>query len=169
MRKAEFKKVIQDCINRDLKNIEAHNKALEVLTPLDGKPINKRTFNEKSLKGFKLVDKHSFFQLVGEHTSHLIGYHSDPFVSVEKFKGFDACNGSAAQTRIDKINGTNLDEAFNIFKEIDKAFNKLQTLFGDLERAKLDSFNFPPYYDALNLVSNDDEHIRISSFYFIKK
>ena len=172
MKKSEFKKVIANYIKDEEKRIREHEEVLNMLQPLEGKQFNFRTFNEKNLKGFKFIPEYGMFYIKGDY-SHLIGYRETPCVNIEQFKEWDACNGRAAAERIEKIRSTDIERAFKIFNRIDKRFNELRELFGDIEREKLGSFNFPPYYEILKLIKEDKEtssdQIRMSDFYYIRK
>lgn len=143
MKKSEFKSVIDSYIISEQESISEHNAIKEMLKPLEGKQFNHRTFSEKNLNGFKFESKYGMFHIKGKKFEHLIGYDSDECVSVEKFEKYDACCGSAAENRIKQIENTDFEKAFKIFNDIDKHFNLLRKLFGDLEREKLESFLFP--------------------------
>ena len=172
MKKSEFKKVVTNYIKEEEERIKEHEEVINILKPLEGKQFNFKTFNKKNLKGFKFVSENGMFYIKGKY-SHLIGYGKTPGVNVEQFKDWDACNGKAAAERIEKIRSVDIERAFKIFNQIDKRFNELRNLFGDIEIEKLDSFNFPPYYDILRLIKEDKEtssdEIRMSDFYYIRK
>lgn len=172
MKKTDFKKVLTNYIKEEEARIKEHEEVLKMLQPLEGKQFNFRTFNKKVLKEFNFVPEYGMFYIKGK-TSHLIGYRETPGVNVEQFKDWDACNGRAAKQRIEQIKNLDTDKAFKLFNQIEKHFNKLRELFGDIEREKLGSFNFPPYYDVLKMIKPDNEtsgdQIRMSDFYYIRK
>ena len=177
MRKTEFKNILSSYIEREEKYQAEHNEIIEIFKPLVMKPINKRTLNQKVLGDkFKFVERYGMFYIIGEY-QHLIGYKgSEDIISIDKiegvsrgFKELDACHGYASVNRVEQAINIDFDKAFKIFNEIDKAFKKLQTLFGDIEREKLGSFHFPPYYEILKSISPNEDHIKLYNFYYLRK
>jgi len=174
MTKQEFLKVLEDLINKEKDYIKEHEKVKAILQSLEGKEINGRTLNSSRLNGFKFVRKYGMFYLVGKY-EHLIGYDTENIIAIERnehsrgFECFDNCHGSAAKERIEKIENIDIDRAFEIFSEIDRNFNALRKLFGDIDRFKLDSFNFPAYYDVLRAIySGDSGDVELYKFAYIK-
>jgi len=176
MKKSEFLKAVKTYVEEEKAAIAEHKAIAEMLKPLVGKPINGKTLNSKVLGEFTFGGRYSMYHVKGPLHEHLIGYSSYPFVSLEPIEGkttgfyeMDACSGRAAEERIKQIENTDLDKAFKIFSEIDKSIQKVRTLFGDLERERLGSYHFPPYYDVLRLVDLDEKQIQLTNFYYTRK
>jgi len=160
---------IQKANAQETAHIAEHNEIKAILEPLEGKPINGQTLNAKRLgTKFRLNTQYGMFHIEGQF-SHLIGYNSNPFVSLQNFEKFDACHGNAAQERIEKNNATDTDKAGEIFGRIEAAFNGLREAFGDLERGKLSAYHFPPHYALLKEIQGDQTEIELSKFYHIRK
>lgn len=171
--KATIKRLAKESIAREETYIKEHNEVLEILKPLEGKPINGRTLNAKRLGKFKLKTQYGMYHICGNQ-DHLIGYvSSSNLINIELFEKWDACNGSAAQERIEKIKRLDLDEFAKIGKKISKAFNELRFLFGDLDTKKLDSYNNPIYYDMLKSIFDENDgrsdEIQLHKFHYIRK
>lgn len=169
-----IKTLIKEAIKREESYISEHNEILELLTPLDGKDINKRTLNSKRLgEKFKFRFQYGMFHIDGKY-SHLIGYRENPTINIEQFKKYDACHGSAAEGRINKLKNIDVAKLEKISRKIDKHFNAIRETFGEIESNKLDSFNNPIYYDMLRNIYKDEDNnsyskIKLSDFHFIKK
>ena len=164
-------KLIKNQIAQELNYINEHNAIKEILKPLEGKEINKRTLNEKRLNGFKLDFRYGMFHIVGKY-NHLLAHKSgDNLINIDLFEKNDACHYSAAQNRIEKLNNLDVKKLTKIQKGIDKNFNALRTLFGDIERENLGSFHNPIYYNMLNDIYKESsiKDIKLTDFYFIKK
>ncbi len=179
MTKKQFKTILEAYKAQELKYIAEHLQIRAILLPLIGKPINGKTLNSKVLGDFKYSCEYgSLCYIKGEYT-HLIGYSdSENTIAVEPIEGvsrgfdyFDNCHGGAAQERINQIDSLDFEKAYNIYSQIDKHFNKLRELFGDVERMKLGSYHFPPYYSVLNAIykGEDSKDIKLTDFYFIRK
>jgi hypothetical protein len=176
MKKSEFNKVIDAYILREKEGIKEHYEIREILLPLEGKIINGRTLNSKVLGKFKLRIEYGLIYIDGNF-SHLIGYtnSSENTVQVtptDKHRGFDyldACYGRAAEERI-KNTELGREKAYPVFRKISKCFEELQKAFGDVEREKLHSFHFAPYYNLLRAINEDKpDQIRLSDFYYLRK
>lgn len=170
--KTTVKQLIKEHIAQEVDYIREHKEILEILKPLDGKPINGRTLNDKRLNGYTFKPQYGMFYIVGKY-EHLIGYSSSPTIDTEKFKDWDACNGSAAEKRIEQLKNMDVKEFERIAKKIDKAFNELRYLFGDLENKNLGSFHNPVYYETLKSIFDENEgqsnEIQLYKFYYIRK
>jgi hypothetical protein len=187
MTKQKFDAILTAYIEQEQDYIKEHEQIKDILKPLEGKPINGRTLNDKRLNGFKFVNQYGMFHIYGKY-SHLIGYeNSENTISVDgrdagvdetgltipKHRGFkymDACNGSAAQERIDKIKAIDHAKAFDVFQKIETHFNELRRLFGTVENEGLGSFDFPAYYSVLSQIyepKNGD--LKLTDFYFIRE
>ena len=167
MNKKEFKKVISDYIETENVGINDHKAIKAILVGCEGKPFNHKTFNEKNLNGFTFKEQFGMYYICSGIYDHLVGYRGE-LIDSERFEYLDNCCGNAAIERITAIEKTDLDKAFKLFNEIDKTFNKLRELFGDLEREKLGSFNFPPYYSVLRSIY-EGNYFKITDFYHIRK
>lgn len=183
MNYAKFNKVINDYIVQEEQYIKEHEEVKAILKEVEGKPINAQVLNKKRLGDFRLDTRYGMYHIEGKN-SHLIGYQNskENTIQIEKtesHRGFiylDACNGIGAQERIKQLNALNKQEAFKLFNAIDKHFNKLRVLFGDVERKNLGGFHFPAYYSVLENIFNDKDNnnnintsIQLHNFYFIRK
>ena len=171
--KREVNKIIKEYIEREEREIKEHNEIKGILVEFEGKPINRVTFNEKRLKGYKLKVKHGMFHIKGEF-NHLIGFDSSPFVNSEKFEDWDACNGSAAQERIERIKSADMEKVLKIFGQIKRNYDALCKAFGDVEREDLGSFYFPVYYEILRAIQGEPDNyskkgVKLSDMYFNRK
>ena len=181
MKKSDVNIIIENYIQQESEYIKEHNKIIDILKPLEGKTINGQTLNKKRLNGFKFKHEYSMFYIVGKF-EHLIGYSTENIISIEPiegvtrgFKHFDACYGSAAENRIKQTQNLDIDKVVKVFGAIEKNFNVLRELFGDIEREKLGSFNNPVYYRLLDSIFDHEKekgsytNIRLTDFYYIRK
>ena len=181
MKLQQIRQIINNYIAREQDAINEHNQIANILKTVEGKDITARTLNQKLLGDnlhFKI--QHGMYYIVGKY-QHLIGYQNskESVIAVNKtdysrgFEYFDTCHGSAAQERIDQLNNIDMSEIRNIFSQIEKHFNSLRELFGDIERKNLGSFDNPVYYDLLRAIYQPDDDsrntIKLSDFYFIRK
>lgn len=183
MTRKEFDKIVQAYIDREKASIEEHNQIAAILLQAEGKLISKRAFPDKLLgDSFKFAPQYGMYYIKGPLHDHLIGYEgSENFVAVNEthnhrgFEYLDACSGSAAEARIKQIQSTDLDKAFKIFNQVEKHFNAIRVLFGDIEREGFGSFSFPPYYAVLNGIYPPADNnsyanaLKLTDFYFIRK
>jgi len=169
--------IIENQISLEQSYIAEHEEIKAILLPLEGKPINGQTLNQKRLgEKFKLKESYGMFYMVGDY-EHLIGYkNSENIIHVSGkegesrgFEHFDACHGSAAQKRINQLQAVDSTKAAEIFSTIQTAFETLKTAFGDLERNKLTAFHFPAYYEALRTIQGEQKEIELNRFYHIRK
>jgi hypothetical protein len=160
MKRKEFDDVVNNYISKEMKLIDEHEKIKEILEKCKGKQFNFRTFNEKTLNGFKFKAYCSMFYICKD-IDHLIGYASTDGVDPELFEELDSCCGNAAKARIASIKKMDMSRVFKLYSSIDFHFNELRTLFGDIERERLGSFYFPPYYDMLSHINADEESLTV--------
>lgn len=167
-----IKTLVKEQINLEKSYINEHKEIVKMLKPLEGKQFNFRTFTAKNLKGFKFTSKYGMFYISGKY-EHLIGYRENPSVNIENFKKFDACYGSAAEERINKLLNLDVKELQKISNKINKSFNELRYLFNDLEIENFDSYNNPIYYNMLRNIyageKSQRQEIELHKFYYIKK
>jgi len=177
MKKSEFNKILKNYIDRESELIKEHEEVKAILKPLEGKPINGQVLNKKRLGKFRFTQSAGLYHIQGKY-SHLIGYvNSENIISIQKteysrgFEYFDQCNGRAALERIEQIQNMDREKAFSIFSKIDKHFNAMVDLFGEIKSNKLDSYYFPVFYDVLNSIykakSNND--IQLTRFQYIER
>lgn len=174
MTKSQFNTIIDEYIRQESEYIKEHEAIKEILTPLEGKPIDGRTLNPKRLGDFKFKTQYGMHHICGKF-EHLIGYvDSENLIAINEteysrgFKYFDACNGDAAKKRIEQVKSTDKEKALKIFNKVEHHFNGLRKAFGDIERETLGSFDFPVYYELLRAIYNGTE-IKLTNFYFIRK
>lgn len=170
--KRNVKKTIQAQIDKEKARIEEHDQVLEIIKSAEGKQFNGRTFNKRTLgEKFEFRSQFGMFYIDGKE-SHLIGYHSTPEVNAEKFKDWDACNGRAAQERIEKLENLDVDKVVKRFKTIEKHWEGLRKAFGDVEREDLGGFDNPVYYELLRSIEGDktprDEN-ELYKMYYLRK
>ena len=181
MKKSDVNIIIENYIQQENEYIKEHKLIIDILKPLEGKAINGQTLNKKRLNGFKFKHEYSMYYLVGKF-EHLVGYTSENIISIEQiegvtrgFKYFDACHGDAAENRIKQAQNLDVDKVVKVFGAIEKNFNSLRELFGDIEREKLGSFNNPVYYRLLDSIFDPEKekgsytNIKLTDFYFIRK
>lgn len=184
--KTTILRLIEQRIESEQSTIKEHEQIASILAPLEGKPINWQILNKKRLAAFEvengytftLVSRYGMYYIQGKF-EHLIGYDSDPFIRTSDsseygkrgFGYFDNCYNGAAKERIKALQSMDVEKATAIFSGIRDSFENLRVLFGDLDRAKLGSFNNPIYYEVLNSIHTDDKHngVKLSEFYFIQK
>ena len=164
MKKNDIKKMIVQAIEQEEKYIVEHNAICEILKQVDGKPFNKITFNEKKIKPFRFKTQYGMFYLIGEY-EHLVG-HSGSVVNADNFNHLDICHGGAAQERIEQLKNLNVEKVYSVFNNIEKHFNEICFLFGDLEAEKLGSFYNPLYYELLKSIHNEDNKYGIELYKF---
>ena len=161
----EIRKDIAD----DLDKVQEHNKIVEILKPLEGKPLTGNVLNKKRLNGYECEWKYGMCHIKGKY-SHLIGYDSTNAISLEKFEEWDACNGYAAQQRADTNNRLINDDAERIeklFSAVEKHYEGLKEAIKAIENEELDSFHFPAHYNLLRLIQpteKEREEINLSNF-----
>jgi hypothetical protein len=182
--KNRFRKILNNYVAQQQDYIREHEEIKAILKPLEGKEINGRTLNAKVLKGYIFSPEYSMYYIKGKYT-HLIGYQNSGYnkgehiIAIDKtdfsrgYNYFDSCNGDAARERINKVKSIDFDKAFKLFSAIQKHFDALRKLFGDVERFELDSYNFPAYYSVLDAIykpdNNNREGVKLTDFYFIRK
>lgn len=181
----KFESILESDIKEEQEYIAEHEAIKEILKPLVGKPINGRTLNKSKLNGFVFDNRYGMYHINGKF-NHLIGYenssgygNNEDLIAIEKSEGsrgfeyFDACHGSAAQERINKINNIDKDKAFELFSQIETHFNKIRELFGEIENKNLGSYGFPTYYSVLKTIYDDTDkgynNLKLSDFYYIRK
>ena len=178
--------IIEKHIESELFSIREHDQIASILAPLEGKPINWQTLNKKRLSAFEaengytftLVSEYGMYHIQGK-LEHLIGYTENPFICLSNsseygkrgFEYFDNCYSGAAKERIEKLQNMDIEKTVAIFSSIRDNFEKLRELFGDLDRAKLGSFNNPVYHEILNSIYKNDKNdgLKLSDFYYIQK
>jgi hypothetical protein len=176
----QVKQIIENYIAREQDAINEHDQIAAILKTVEGKEISGKVLTKKLLgENLRFKHEYSMYYIVGKYT-HLIGYSGggESVIAVEKtdysrgFEYFDACQGNAARERIEKLNNIDQGAILKVFGDIEKTFNKLRTLFGDIERQELGSFNNPVYYDLLrSIYEQKDGHsqVKLTEFYFIRK
>lgn len=180
MKTTQVKQIIENYIAREQDAINEHDQIAAILRTVEGKEISGKVLTKKLL-GDKLQFKceYNMYYIIGKYR-HLIGYSGgiESVIAVNTtdysrgFDYFDNCQGNAARERINQLNNMDYGAVIKLFNEIEKTFNKLRTLFGDIERQKLDSYNNPVYYDLLRSIYNPEDQnrdIKLSDFYFIRK
>jgi hypothetical protein len=169
-----IKQLVKEQINKEQSYINEHDQVKSMLTGKEGKPMDKRTFNKKSLGDkFRFVYEYGMFYIKGEY-SHLIGYKENPFIDSEKFEYYDTCHGNAAIERIEKLKNMDVEKLSKIQEGINKHFNALRDLFGDIERENLGSFHNPVYYEMLRDIYNEEEttnfcKLKLSDFHYLRR
>lgn len=176
--RAIFSKILASYIAKEQEYINEHEAIKAILLPLEGKPIDGRTLNKKTLGSFELSPQYGMYYIKGKF-DHLIGYQnsSENTIQVNPTKGhrgfieLDARHGRAAQERIELIKNTDKEKAFKLFSEIQKHFEALRRLFGQIEAEQLGSFHFPAYYEILNYIYKEKQSgdLKLTDFYFIRK
>ncbi len=156
--------ILQD-IQEDIENIKSHDAVIEILKQAEGKPINGRSLPDKKLNGYKMRTLAGMFHLDKDGKSHLIGYNSDPFVSLDKFENFDACHGSAAKERIEQNNALLNDERrfsdlVNLIESANEHYEGLKQDIKDIQLCKFDAYHFPAHYDVMKLIQPNEEESR---------
>ena len=102
------------------------------------------------------------FYLIGKY-EHLFGYNSKPFINSNDFhEKFDTYHFQDALERIENLNILNINQLVKLFNQIEYNFN-------DLEINNLTSFNNPIYYKLLNIIHDNNDDVKLSNFYYIRK
>lgn len=170
--KKAVEKIISDYIAEEMLNIEEHDRIAEILKAQKGKPYNRRTFSDKVMgDGLKYVPHISLVYIEGR-TRHLIGYDSTPEVDPLKFEQWDACNGRAARERIEKLKNLDIEKVTKLFSQIEKHWEGLRKMFGDVERESLGSYDNPVYYELLRNIDDrkeSDRENQLYKMYYIRK
>lgn len=164
-------KLIKEGIKREESYLKEHNEILDILKPLEGKPFTHKSLNKSRLKGFKFISTYGMYYIEGLY-SHLIGYKSSNYISIDNFKRYDICHGEAAKKRIEQLKNIDSVKLQKILNKISENFNELRFLFSDIEELKLGSFNNPIYYDMLRNIYNTENKkssIELNKFYYIRK
>jgi len=104
--------------------------------------------------------------------SHLIGYNSDPYISVDKFEKFDACHGIAARERIEQNTALLNDEKrfselVNLITTAHNHYEGLRQSIKDIENNNFDAFHFPAHYNVMNLLQTEKEKQRVNLHDFL--
>lgn len=180
MKTTQVKQIIENYIAREQDAINEHDQIAAILRTVEGKEISGKVLNKKLLgDNLQFKSECGMYYIVGKY-SHLIGYSrgKESVIAVNEtdysrgFEYFDNCQGNAARERINQLNNMDYGAVTKLFNEIEKTFNKLRTLFGDIERQKFGSYNNPVYYDLLRSIYNPEDQnrdIKLSDFYFIRK
>lgn len=167
--KKSIEKLVQAQIETEQSYIEEHEQIAEILKKVEGKQFNGHALNKRTLgDSLTFRSQYGMFHIDGKY-SHLIGYHSTPAIDVEKFREWDACHGSAAKERIEKLRNIDKDALLRTFRAIEKHYEALRAAFGEVEREDLGSYHNPIYYDLLRLIHSDDKHLRLTDFYYLRK
>lgn len=162
-----IKKMLSESLAQNKANYAQHLEVQSILNAVDGKEINKRTFNDKIRNGFKLTFSAGMYNLEKNGMKHLISYNG--FVTASKFYEYDCCHSSGSLTRIENIEDMDVVLLTKKYNAIKKHFNAIRDLFGDLDSLDLDSFKNPIYYEMLDSIhKGTDRSIRLSDFHFIR-
>lgn len=167
-----IKAAILNDIQDDLDNIKSHEAVIEILKQAEGKPINGRSLPDKKLNGYKMRTLAGMFHLDKDGKSHLIGYNSDPFISVSKFENFDACHGSAAKERIKQntalLNDENrLNELVDLITSAYAHYEGLRQVIKAIDSRKFDAYHFPAHYNVMGLLQTEQEKQRVNLHDFL--
>lgn len=154
MKKSTFLKIVTAQIETEKSYILEHEEIKEILKPLEGETFTHKNLNVKRLKNLRFSQEYGMYYIIGKY-SHLVGYNTNPIINIENFEKFDACHGSAAIERIEKLNSMDKEKFFKIFNEIEKTFKKLRLLFGSVETEKFGSYHNPIYYNVINTMFED--------------
>ena len=168
-----IKKMISDRIEEETAEHDEHLAIVEMLRPLEGKPVNRVTLSEKRLQGFKLEnDRHGLgsFKIVGPATEYGHNIRAGD-ICLKSFRDSDSPYSKGAPERIEKLKALDPEVVAKTFKKIRRNFEELRLLFGDVESLGLGSFDNPIYYDLIKLAACDAEekHIKLNDFYYIRK
>lgn len=156
-----LRELIESDIAREERAVKEHETILAMLTDVNGKDINGRTFTPKRLNGFAFeIKASSMYHIKGEF-SHLIGYNSSPVVDIAAFERYDSCHAQAARERIAQNKALLSPEKFNevitLLTTFEATYIKLKEQFKALESAKVEAYHFPIFYEVLNLIQPDKE------------
>lgn len=165
--KTSIKTMLAKSLAENKANYAQHLIVQEILNGVDGKEINKRTFNSKNSGGFKLTHGAGMWHLEANGLTHLISYNG--VVNASKFFDYDCCHSSGSLTRIKNIEDMDVVTLTKKYNAIKRHFNAIRELFGDLDSLNLDSFSNPIYYEMLNSIhKGTDRDIKLSDFHFIR-
>lgn len=136
-----------------------HSEIMAFLKGLEGESISGRKFNnelKKKLPAYKADHRYGMYHLQGKY-SHLIGYQNSGsgLVNAEKFADWDACNGLASEERVKQMESIDIKEIVHLFGRVEKSYNELRALFGDIETMDLGSYSNPIYYELLRAIACD--------------
>ncbi len=177
MKTNDVKKIIDAQIKKEREYIAEHEAIKDILKRYEGQTISVRILNVRTLGEFKLIKQYGMFHIKGKF-NHLIGYDSEDRISIEPapysrgYEYFDACHGSTARERIAQLENLDRAQLRNLFGGIEKHFNALRVLFGDIERQNLGSFHNPVYYELLRAIYDEGEDKKgftLSSLYYLRK
>ena len=168
-------KMIKESLAKNQCDLDSHNEVLVILKTVEGKQFNFRTFSKKVLDHrFEFTSVHGNFYLVNlQHgQNHLIGYYNSEGVDSSKFYQLDIAYSEGSEERIKKLNSIDVKKLVKFQKLLDKHFNAIRDLFGEVDIQNLDSFHNPVYYEILRSVYDDDtrnsRHIKLSDFYHVR-
>ncbi len=154
--KKSVTKLISDAIARNQHDLNEHLTICEMLRPLIGKEINKRTLNPKRLCDFEYKERYSsiYIHLKGAEYGHCISS-KDGLIDIDAFHESDTCNYKGASERLEKLKSLDITQLVKTFGKAEKTFNELRFIFGDIDQQKIGSFENPAYYELINLVQSD--------------
>lgn len=164
---------IQQYAEKDKSRLKEHEEIIEMLRPLEGKPWNRRTLNEKRLGKFTLRERNDMYYIVGEHehfAAHTGNRFSDDVIDIETFRENDVACGRAAKERIQKIENADIDRIVDLFQQIHKHWGAIIDVLKVMDKEKIDSYHFPAFYAVCKLIEPEHEqHPTVQDFSFIAK
>ena len=93
LKKSDIKKLVNEALAKNQKDLSEHLEICDILKPLEGKEINRRTLNPKRLGKFKLSERYGNLYIVGAcEYGHCITQNSfgdNGLISVDKFHESD--------------------------------------------------------------------------------
>lgn len=165
-----IEKMIQNSITENKRDLAEHNEIKEKLTPFNGKSITAKLI-EKHLPDYKIEFAAGMVYITNKNTNnrHLISYNTT--LTIENFADYDTCYYYGSIERIEKLQMLDVKKMYDIYSQIEKHFNALRNLFGDIETEKLGSFNNPLYSDLLMTIYDHTKHnncLVLRDFYYIR-
>ena len=169
--KTKFKKVLEDYIANEEKDVARHELICKALEQFEGKSPSKHILKAFP-EGYKLDHIAGMTSIVTtDNTNHLLAYDSNFVIKIEDFRRFDACHGSAAAERAKQIrdvlkSASKFEKAFRYFNEVNETFKKLGELAHKHFNGPLSSYHFPA--DSTVFSSLKIDGTILSDIYFKK-
>jgi hypothetical protein len=155
MERQQLIDMLKNCIKTNTEYIREHNDLMLFLVQQDGKPINKRLKLPEGCELEICVSSHFNVRFPSNRT-HLIGYISEPAVSAEKFKEWDACYDRVAQDNINKCIEYLIPETFEnlltTYNNLETALNQFKSALKEATGGKNSSYYNPIHYEVKRLI-----------------
>lgn len=157
-------KSVQALINEQIAlnelHLANHNAVRDLLATVEGKPINKVTFNAKRLgDDFKFItDRCGSPEIFYNGTKHNLTQRMKyDYISLADFDAADSAYGKGAKDRIAQLKALDVEEVTRKFAAIQKHLYAILDIFSSTDFYKVENHKNPVYYQLFNMILDSDK------------